>query len=86
MTFVTRTCAAVTLLGALVVPSAAGVALVAHLAGEGHSHAHPAVHDTGAVVLVVHGHHHEPGTPLHQHTPAIAKPATTTTRLSLILE
>ncbi len=71
-------------LAALLLPWATGVVVVAHLASEGHHHVKPIVHDAEGVTLVVHAHRHESDTPMHEHTLVVAKPATLTTKLSLI--
>jgi len=71
-------------LAAVLLPWGTGVLVVAHLASEGHHHAKPNVHDADGVMLVVHGHQHGMGAPLHEHTIVVAKPATLTTRLSLV--
>ncbi|MGH7339704.1 MAG: hypothetical protein ACREKH_04370 [Candidatus Rokuibacteriota bacterium] len=72
-------------LAALVIPWAMGVVVAAHDSGDHHYHVRPDLHHAKAVGLVVHGHHHEPGTPLHQHSLVVAKPAAMTTKLSLTL-
>jgi len=71
-------------LATVLLPWATGVVVVAHLASEGHHHVKPIVHDAEGVKLVVHGHRHESGAPLHEHTVVVAKPATLTTRPSVI--
>ncbi len=85
MNLVARSGSAVAALAALVLPWAAGLVVVTHLASEGHHHAKPVVHDGEGVTQIVHEHRHEAGTPVHQHTLVLAKPATLTTRLSLTL-
>ena len=73
-------------LAALVIPWATGVVVSAHDIGDLHHHVQPDRHHAKAVELVVHGHHHEPGTPLHQHTLVVAKPTALTKKLSLTLD
>ncbi|MGH9870083.1 MAG: hypothetical protein ACREAA_18210 [Candidatus Polarisedimenticolia bacterium] len=85
MKFLPRSASAMVALAAVLLPWATGVVVVAHLASEGHHHAKPIVHDAEGVKLVVHGHRHGSGTPLHEHTVVIAKPATLTAKHCLIL-
>lgn len=68
----------------LVLPWAAGAILALH---HGHSahHQEPSVHDAEALDLIVHGHHHEPGAPAHQHHIVIAKQSPWTTKPSPVL-
>ena len=84
MKFLGRSGAAMVALAAVLLPWAMSIVVVAHLAHEGHHHSKPVIHDAEGVKLVVHGHRHESGAPLHEHTVVVAKPATLTTRLSLI--
>lgn len=78
-----RSVPAMLLLAALASPWAMGVAATHGLPGHHHhdqaDHAH-----AEAFELIVHGHHHEPGTPQHQHSLAVAKPATPTLKLSFV--
>lgn len=85
MNLVTRSGAALVALAALAFPWTADVVVVAHLASEEHHHAKPVVNHTAGVTQIVHEHHHEVGTPVHQHTLVLAEPATLTTRLSLVV-
>ena len=85
MSFVPRSGSAMTALAALLLPSVMGAIVLVHVATEGHHHAPPIVHDSGTLMLVVHGHRHEPGTPVHQHTVLLAKAAPLNARLSFPL-
>ena len=86
MRFAPRTVPATLILAALVLPWAMGMVAAPHDTGDHHGHVRPDLHHAKAVELVVHGHHHEPGTPLHQHTLVVAKSVTLTTKLSLALD
>ncbi len=73
-------------LAALVCPWAMAFGVFARVTGHGHRHAHPDNHHAQAVEMVLHGHHHEPGIPLHQHTLVATKLTALTTKISLILD
>ena len=79
-----RVGAAALLGAALLLPSIGGIGIAFH---HGHSphHQEPSVHDAEALDLIVHGHHHEPGAPAHQHHLVVAKPSPATNRASLVL-
>ena len=74
---------AVLLLTALALPWVMGVAALAHNADGHHDHALANQDPMGILELAVHGHHHEPGTPSHQHAFTLAKPAPPGTKISL---
>ncbi|HZN03673.1 MAG TPA: hypothetical protein VFD06_08820 [Candidatus Polarisedimenticolia bacterium] len=81
-----RTSAAAILCAALVLPGVGGVVLGLHHGHSAHHHHEPPLHDAEALDLIVHGHHHEPGAPAHQHRFALGKQAPATTKPSILLD
>lgn len=78
--------AAVLLVTAFALPWAMGVVALAHNADGHHDHALDHQLTTESLELAVHGHHHEHGTPSHQHTFTLAKLAPLGVRVSLSLD
>ena len=75
----------VLLLMAVLFPSGAAVVIAVHL-GSHHDHHHRVdARPTEAVQLVMHGHHHEPGTPPHEHSIVVTKLAVPITKPSLLM-
>lgn len=75
----------VLLLIAVLFPSGAAAVMAVHL-GRDHDHHHRSdARPAEAVELVMHGHHHEPGTPPHEHAIVVTKPAALNTKPSLLL-
>jgi len=57
---------------ALAYPWVLGAALLVHLAG--HDHGRLGHDQPDVIELIVHGHHHDPGTPDHQHSLTVSAP------------
>ena len=75
----------VLLLMAVLFPSGAAVVIAVHL-GSHHDHHHRVdARPTEAVQLVMHGHHHEPGAPPHEHPIVVTRLAAPITKPSLLL-
>lgn len=56
-----------------------------HLGSDHDQHHRVDARPTEAVELVMHGHHHEPGTPPHEHAIVVTKLAAPITKPSLLL-
>jgi hypothetical protein len=67
---------------ALMFPWAMGLAFLTHDADGHHDHDRAQQARIHAAELIVHGHHHEDGTPPHQHALVLEKAAPLSTRVS----
>ena len=75
----------VLLVAAILFPSGAAVVMAVHLGSDDHQHHRANARPAEAVELVMHGHHHEPGTPPHEHAIVVTKLAAPITKPSLLL-
>ena len=73
------------LLLAVLFPSGAAVVIAVHLSSDHDHHHRVDARPTEAVKLVMHGHHHEPGTPPHEHPIVVTRLAAPITKPSLLL-
>jgi len=84
MSPVSRSIKALLALLGVACPWALFFAVAAHAAGHDHVHAGPADNRSKVVELALHGHHHDPATPAHEHSLVAAQPAPASTRMSVV--
>jgi len=84
MSPVSRSIKALLALLGVACPWALFFAVAAHAAGHDHAHAGPVDSRSKVVELALHGHHHDPATPAHEHSLVAAQPAPTSTRMSMV--
>ena len=81
---VSRSIKALLALMGVACPWALFFAVAAHAAGHDHAHAGRADSRSKVVELALHGHHHDPATPSHEHSLVAAQPASASTRMSTV--